>query len=172
MADTRVSITNIQGIDNTVLNLLKAQLQSLNDELSNLQDVYIPLHEKNLAENTAFAQSLYTSPAYAGAYGNVVTEQNYLNVANARVNLLKTKLIPDKIAEVQAETQNQINLLSEKAKTDPTALAALQKLQAEQSALNRTGSTTKWIVGTIAAIIIIVVIVWGIRKLRSRNKGK
>jgi vacuolar-type H+-ATPase subunit E/Vma4 len=107
---------------------------------------------------------------------NVDTERNYVTTITAEVEKIQNVLIPNKKREVDNEQRDinalfekQIEALREKAKTDPTALAALKELEAQQAAIS--GSKTKLIVFAVVGVVLLIIGTIIFIKIRKKSKA-
>ena len=168
--------SNITGTSPAEFGIDTSRLERLKAELTTLETITLPdaerklaLHEGFLAENIRLANAGQMDPR------NVDTERRYVTEFTAEVSNIKNVLIPNKKREVDNEQrvvntlfEKQIEALREKAKTDPTALAALKELEAQQAAIS--GSKTKIIV--IAVIGVVLLIIGTIIFIKIRKKSK
>lgn len=157
------------GIDTTRLERLKAELDKLQTETLPNEEKYLEIHEGYYAENFEQMRWGRMDPK------NVEIERVRVVDSKARIKDLKENQIPAKKAEIReeeqkidAQLQRQIELLREKAKTDPAALAALKELEAQQAAIS--GKKTRIIVFSIAGLIILIIA--GFLLYRKLKKAK
>lgn len=157
------------GIDTKRLERLKADLDKLQTETLPNEEQYLKIHEGYYAENFELMRQGRMDPK------NVEIERVRVVDSKARIKDLKENQIPTKKAEIReeeqkidAQLQRQIELLREKAKTDPAALAALKELEAQQAAIS--GKKTRIIVFSIAGLIILIIA--GFLLYRKLKKAK
>ena len=167
----RVSqFSNITGTSPADLGIDTSRLERLKAELTTLETITLPdaerklaLHEGFLAENIRLANAGQMDPR------NVDTERRYVTEFKAEVSNIKNVLIPNKKREVDNEQrvvntlfEKQIEALREKAKTDPTALAALAAI---------SGSKTKIIVIAVIGVVLLIIGTIIFIMIRKKSKG-
>lgn len=157
------------GIDTTILESLKAELKDLKEVQLPYWIKYLAEHERYYAQNLDLARLGHMDPK------NVEIERvrvqnakdTIKNIENIQIPAKKEQIIEEQKV-IDARIQKQIEVMREKAKTDPTALAALKELEAQQAAIS--GKKTRIIALSIAGLIILVIA--GFLLYRKLKKAK
>jgi hypothetical protein len=168
------NVTGIDTVDTTLLDGLKAQLLTANGLLGDKKQE-LTLHQQYYDENLAAYK------AGTGSAVNVDSESNKIKTIKDQIKDMEGN-IGDLTTKINAEQKNvnsaidhQIALLSERAKTDPNALAQLKELEAQKQAFSlqsKSASNKTIIIITLSAIALVATIIFIVYKVKKGKKNQ
>lgn len=153
--------------DEILLNQLRSDMLDL-IKLKEAADLELLRNEKDYADNlAAFNAGTLNEINVTQAETNIANTKNLISNLKAQIETLQGK--------IDIETANLIAILREKAKTDPTALAQIQAIEAAKAKADADAaaalgklSTKKIIIWGVIILVIIVVAIWAFRRFRKK----